>query len=185
MANILRNAVFTPPPPLNCMNTGNLNWLIYDVLLIYKIFWGTHTFMHTQLYFCCWIILKEMIVLDRAKHTAAIFLLQTRKQSLSTPKCRKHCANTHTQIHIVCSHKQQKKSLWHHLWMKIHTHSLTHTRAHMSWLWVLIWDHDKHAADGACRERGRVAVRDTETESHIKSFPCHRIYPSALWTRLA
>lgn len=43
----------------------------------------------------------------------------------------------------------QNESLRHNL--SVHTH--THTRAHMSWLWALIWDHDKHAADGAHRER--------------------------------
>lgn len=41
--------------------------------------------------------------------------------------------------HSVCEYK----------YMCAHTQEHTHT----SWLWVLIWDHDKHAADGAHRER--------------------------------
>lgn len=33
------------------------------------------------------------------------------------------------------------------------THTHTEDDTHTSWLWALIWDHDKHAADGARRER--------------------------------
>ena len=55
--------------------------------------------------------------------------------------------------------------------MNAHTHTHTHTQddTHTSWLWALIWDHDKHAADGARRERewGRPGTLKASLQTHL------------------
>lgn len=156
------------------------------MLFIYNVFCRKHTFVHTKPKFRCWIHLKKIIAF--MKHSAAIFILQT-SRSLSTSEMEKLlCRNTlRFTLFAHIDNILQKESLQNRVGMKIQTYTRTHT--HTSWQWTLIWDHDKHAADGACRERvrGRETDRETDrqTESHIKSFPCSQIHPSVLWTRLA
>lgn len=98
---------------------------------------------------------KEMIVFME-RNTVLPFFHQ--KHESRSDKSRSCCANTHSDSPFANRDAVlQNESLRHSL----RTH--THTHAHMSWLWALIWDHDKHAADGACRERA--CERETETES--------------------
>lgn len=130
---------------------------IPHVQVIYNVFGRKRTLVRAKPRCNKGDYLLKMNCLRAAKHSAAIFLPQTRRSRSTSEMGENTVEKARSDSHASLTRTTFFKNK---VCDTVYGWKYTHARTHTSWQWTLIWDHDKHAADGACRER--VSGRETD-----------------------